>query len=850
MRMSLLFARLGLAESRTASLSVLRRGSKKRVPGEWQQIRLVSWWKLSDDGSFKGKAFGVKRESQEEEDRRSEFTKEQRQRAAELRQQKLEEQDQQELEEEKQQELEFQKETIESVRKKGWFPDELTEEAETEAAGRIQRVRSSPETRDADLSLSRMSEDAFWEEASRDPDIREEMSSDLGCNTAASSTSITDDANMPAWGLTEDEMLEEKKKQQEMRQTTIIPGLDSRRIDQATNRNDVHYPRLDVYAEDAPNHGIPYDESLLGINYVIRLPIALEEKDQDMVARCLYTAQQCRDFDFIQSIPEATFTEVLQVLEARRNLGYLSDTYKRTSEHVAWQIGIIPQEQLMSDHGLMLQEIAMIRRRSGHRLTASQYLILLRSAGDLGQLHLATKLWEYMQQDGVVPDVSTFNAYLSAFVWNGHNNSTTRHHDRVIDHYMLRRKAKRGGLPYFNYSVGSPMGIKDRSMVILDAMLKNGITANEETYREIITAAAREGELDTVESILQITWNINVSNLMQANVGDEEVPPPKELSKGSPQYPTVKLLTTLAHAFAINSKLPTALRLVDHISREYDIPITTQTWEVLFEWTYVLSSFRSGTTARGDRSKGQLPYNSPSKLWETMTGAPYFVKPTISMYNHFIRNLLYRESPIEALKKMASAEEIDEAVRHARREAWATLELCVKQNQAGKKPKKPLAVARRQWEDLTVAVARNLRWKKSWIRLFCKSLQGWHRGSWSHDHSIALRVIPRILWMWQSFTDSTLKYDLPTGVLEVHLTSESDMLRQAVRNESLILRREKILDKAKVLVGDDLIRAPKDPATGEPVASTDRLRKERYKARRELKKRQHPGLTFRLHAVG
>jgi hypothetical protein len=104
--------------------------------------------------------------------------------------------------------------------------------------------------------------------------------------------------------------------------------------------------------------------------------------------------------------------------------------------------------------------------------------------------------------------------------------------------------------------------------------------------------------------------------------------------------------------------------------------------------------------------------------------------------------------------------------------------------------------------------------------------------------------------MWQSFTDSTLKYDLPTGVLEVHLTSESDMLRQAVRNESLILRREKILDKAKVLVGDDLIRAPKDPATGEPVASTDRLRKERYKARRELKKRQHPGLTFRLHAVG
>ncbi|KAM0698066.1 hypothetical protein Q7P36_001530 [Cladosporium allicinum] len=844
--MTLLFARLGLVESRAASLSVLRRGSKKRVPGEWQQqIRLASWWKLSGDGGSEGNAFGIKRESKQEEDRRSDFTKEQRQRSAELKQQKLKELDQKELEEEKQQELEFRKNTIKSIRKKGWFPDELMEEAETEATGRIQRDRSDPESRDADLSLSRISEDAFWEETSRDTETGQEDSSDT-VNTTA------DDANKPAWGPTEGEM-SEGAEQQEMNPNSPGPQLTSRRINQATNRNDAHYPRRDVYAEDAPNQSIPYDESLLGMNYVTRLPVALEEKDQDIVARCLYTAQQRLDFDFIHSIPESTFTEILQVLEARRNIGNLSDTYKNTSEHVAWQIGIIPQEQLMSDHGLMLQEIAMIRRRSGHQLTASQYLILLRSAGDLGQLHLATKLWEYMQQDGVAPDVSTFNAYLSAFVWNGHNNSTTRHRDRVIDHYMLRRQAKRGGLPYFNYSGGSPMGIKDRSMVILDAMLKNGITANEETYREIITAAAREGELDTVESILKITWNINVSNLMRANFGDEEVPTPKALSKDSPQYPTVKLLTTLAHAFGINSKIPTALRLVDHISREYDIPITTQTWEVMFEWTYVLSSFRSGTTARGDRTKGQLPFNSPSKLWETMTGAPYFIKPTISMYNYLIRNLLYRESPMEALKKMAQAEDIDEAVRYARREAWATLELCVEQQQNGEKPDKPPAVARRHWEDLTVAVARNLRWKKGWIRLLCKSLQGWHRGSWYHDHSMALRVIPRVLWVWQSFTDSTLKYDLPTGVLEVHLTSERDMLRQAVRNESLILRREKVLNNAKVLVGDDLLRAPTDPLKNEPVAATARLRKARQKnsgsGRRQMKKRQHTGLSFRLHAV-
>jgi hypothetical protein len=836
--MSLLFVRLVLVESRAASRSVLRRSSKKRIQ---QQIRLASWWKLNNDGGSEGGAFGIKRESQGEEDKRSEFTREQRQRAAELKQQKLEEeQDQQVIEEEKEDELEFQRKTIHSIRKKGWFPDELAEEAEAADRERLQ-TRPFPESKDADLGLSLMSEDAFWEETSRDPETEEKPP-------------IMDDAHKPAWSPTENEIPEEPEQQKTQQTFPSLklgsgPEFTSRRIDQANGRNDVHYPRRDVYDEEAPNQSTPYDESLLNINYVTQLPIALEENDQDIVARCLYTAQHRLDFDFIHSIPEATFTEILHVLDARRNIGSLSDTYKHTSEHVAWQIGVIPQEQLMSDHGLMLQEIAMIRRRSGHQLTASQYLVLLRSAGDLGQLNLATKLWEYMQHDGVVPDVSLFNAYLSAFVWNGHNNSTTRHHDRVIDHYMLRRKAKRGGLPYFNYSVGSPLGIKDRSMVILDAMLKNGITANEETYREIITAAAREGELDTVESILQITWNINVSNLMQANFGDEEVPPPKALSRDHPQYPTTKLLTALAHAFAINSKLPTALRLVDHMSREYDIPLTTATWEVLFEWTYVLSSFRSGTAARGDRGKGQLPFNSPSKLWDTMTGAPYFVKPTISMYNHLIRNLLHRHSPIEALNKMAKAEEIDEAVRHARRDAWATLERCVKQKQDGERVEKPLAVARRQWEDLTVAVARNLRWKKSWIRMFCRSLQGWHRGSWRHDHSLALRVIPRVLWMWRSFTDSTLKYDLPTGVLEVRLTSEKDKLRQAERNEGLILRREEILNKAKVLVGDDLMRAPKDPETNEPDASTIRLKKERRKDWRVMKKRQQPGLSFRMHAV-
>jgi len=890
--MRLSFARLGLAESRAASLSVLRWGSKKHVPVERQQIRFASWWKLSDDGGSEGKAFGIKRESKEEEDKRSELTKEQRQRCVELKQQKLQQRDWEELAEEEQQELDFQKKAISSIRSRGWFPDELEEEAESihdhstpksgpaelalslmsedvywEETSRPEKIHedaesihdhSSPKAAPAELALSQMSEDEYWEETSHSDKIQEEIASTrfsqdppwglTGRGTIDASTSTeplsTDDAHASAGGLTGDDVFDESTCEEAEQRKNYPKALGKNHASRKLYRdgkgrkwnpwNEVQFPRSNVYAEDSPNQGTRHDESLLNVNYVTQLPVGLEENDQDTVARCLYTAQHRLDFDFIYNIPEATFTEVLQVLEARRNIQNLSDVYKNTSEHSVWLTRMIPQEQLMSDHGLMLQEVAMIRRRTGRQLTADQYLILLRSARDLGQLNLATQLWEYMQQDGVVPDISLFNAYLSAFVWNGHSNPSTRHHDRVIDHYMLKRKARRGDLPYFNYSVGSPMGIKDRSMVILNAMLKNGIKANEETYREIITAAAREGEMDTVESILKITWNVSVSSLMQANLGDEEVPKPKELARDNPQYPTTKLLTALAHAFAINNNIPTALRLVDHMSREYEIPITTETWEILFEWTYVLSSFRGGTNARGDRKTGQLPFLSPSKLWETMTGAPYFVQPTISMYNHLIRNLLIRRSPIEGLAKMAKAEEIDTAIRHARKEAWATLERCVKQQQDGCRPEKPVAVARRQWEEMTVAVARNLRWKKAWMRLFFRSLQGWHRGSWHQDHSLALRMVPRVLWVWRHFRGSMVEYDLPTGVLEVHLISEKGILRRAVRNEGVILRREEILDKAKILVADDLLRAPRDRLSDQPVAASYRLRKERAKERRAL----------------
>lgn len=169
-------------------------------------------------------------------------------------------------------------------------------------------------------------------------------------------------------------------------------------------------------------------------------------------------------------------------------------------------------------------------------------------------------------------------------------------------------------------------------------MLKDGAVANEESFRIVMTALAREGDLETVQSILHRMWNINVDGLRKGK--DEEALKPKYMDPSNPLRPTANLLFTVAHAFGINNDIPIALRLVDFIARHYDLQIPRETWEQLFEWTFVLSLPRTGVKARTDGTReGELPQQAVANLWNTMTGTAYLIKPTMGMYNHLMRNL-------------------------------------------------------------------------------------------------------------------------------------------------------------------------------------------------------------------
>lgn len=836
--MSALLARYGPAESRAASLCLLGRGNSNGplVRGGWwkeQQTRQASsWWQNGYDGG-KGNGSG-KLKKWEKEQRDATRTDEQRE--AHLKMSHF-------------------------LRGRAWgLDDPEPQDAEKQPSKDKILPLKDGESRADDLSKSQRSEDTL--ERSNDniipPGHRDPSSEDFGWSKSSeyefwdpASNSIGEDQNQNAsaqtaaphkselgWSQQSEDMFWQSMASED------DPADPADSADPDKELSDIVFGS-EVYGSAVPvqtkrslrEQASSRPEPLPWINYETWLPWAIEDEDADTIARCLYTAQNCLDYDFVNGISEATFTQILHVLEPRNNVEELSQAYALISEHMAKQMGLIPVNRLMVEYSLLLQEIIALRRQNGHPLSRDQYSILLRSARDLGDSRLATKILGELLEDGILPNVDTYNTYLASFVWAGWNNSTARHRQRVINANMLARVNKRQDMPFATYHVGSPGGIKEKAMEILTVMLDRGLEANEETYCSVITAAAREGEIDTIQSILRRAWDIDVQKIMELAPGHPDLPKAKALAEDSQLYPSSKLLWTLAHAFSINSDIPKALRLVDYVSREYDLAIPEDTWSVLLEWTFVMARPRHGTTARDDRKIGQLPQKSVQTLFDTMTGAPYFVNPSMEMYNHLIVSMYLREWTTKMFEIMGYAASLRAKSKDTRDKAWRRFRRFIIRQEKGQRYFPPPAIVRRRYETAKVVDSRNRLWMKRWVRLLLASMTHFHRRhkegrTYANFHDFTFGTVPRMLLDWREFAGARVKYDLPTGVLEIELQSEERKLQVAVLREKIWREREEATANTGLLVGHGLLNSHNRPAEEGKVAraTTRRLKEARLRA--------------------
>ena len=373
---------------------------------------------------------------------------------------------------------------------------------------------------------------------------------------------------------------------------------------------------------------------------------ALQQEQPYVLLPALLKALQ--DPTFVPSLPATTFHEIIRFLDPKHFL----QPFKRIHNelHPA-QIAIFgdgePQiQEIFNDYEKIVNAILQSRVIGGRKLGIEEYRLLLNALSHAGHGRAAWRAWRAMKEAGIEPDLDCYNFYFEARCWSNAYHPGERFKLRVIPMTMKFRQAPLLGkdsrrLP--GYSVG-PGGLKTTISKTFVDMIEQGIVADSRAFSLLMTALAKEGDLVGVKSILKQVWDVDADSPAEVN---EDPQRPNGLARESPLFRDDEVLWTIVNIFGSNSDIPAALRVVENVSRRYSISISSRIWGVLLDWTFVLSK-RCSLKTKSEHdwtglALGQLPPRSVESLWNTMISEPYNIKPTMAMYDRYVRNLYVRD---------------------------------------------------------------------------------------------------------------------------------------------------------------------------------------------------------------
>jgi len=352
-----------------------------------------------------------------------------------------------------------------------------------------------------------------------------------------------------------------------------------------------------------------------------------------------------------------TFSEILRCLDPEHFVGRYVDLHKN---NVSPRTGSFTALQLQTEDGIhqfcvnfmaRIESIIEARRSDGYELSLSDYKYLLRCAGVVENPRASQTVWRAMKREGLEPDTECYNYYLSGLLRVGISNGTQR--SEIRTKYLPRSGPKRPSEVFQGYYERLGIDFKYETSKIFDDMLQRGVTGDEKTFCLLMISSARVGDVEGVKAILGRVWGINVDKLMTMN--EKDLGEPNSYPFDSPFRPSKTLLFALVHCFGINNMVPTALRLVDYVSRKFSLIIPTEVWEDLLGVTYALSKPRTLSGETGKMSPTYLGPEAVSILWSALTAEPYNVKPNMAMYDKLIVNLLRRQQFSEARERMKEA---------------------------------------------------------------------------------------------------------------------------------------------------------------------------------------------------
>lgn len=366
--------------------------------------------------------------------------------------------------------------------------------------------------------------------------------------------------------------------------------------------------------------------------------------------------------EVFRMLPANTFTEILRCLDPEDFVGRYVNLHKN---NVNLRTGSFIALRLQTEYGIhqfclnfmsMVRLIIEARRSSGFGLSLSDYKYLLRCAGIVENPRASQTVWSAMKSDGFEPDTECYNYYLSGILRVGILNGTQRSENRIG--YLPRIGLQEPSAVFRGYYERLGVDFKYETTKTFDDMLQRGVAGDERTFCLLMISSARVGDVEGVKAILGRVWGISVDKLMTMN--EKDFRGPHSYPMDSPFRPSATLLFALAHCFAINSMVPTALRLIDYVSRRYSLTIPIEVWEDLLGMTYALSKpwAKNGETGKRSPVSPYLRPEAVSTLWSVLTAEPFNVKPNMAMYDRLIVNLLRRQRFGEVRERMEEARKL------------------------------------------------------------------------------------------------------------------------------------------------------------------------------------------------
>ncbi|KAJ5178147.1 uncharacterized protein N7500_000846 [Penicillium coprophilum] len=380
-----------------------------------------------------------------------------------------------------------------------------------------------------------------------------------------------------------------------------------------------------------------------------------------------------RSVELVGLLPPSVFIEAFHLLSPANFVIPYRELHHTLHGWGVLMDGLKTLEATFDDFTTDLLMIIQYRSAAGHPPQLSEYTHLLDCAQAMGNGPLVNALWDGMYANGVTPDATCYNHYMSGRIWDHCYVGKEAYNTRITPHSYKKRRMVDPNPGYRGYATAWN-STKGTVLDIFSQMSQEGLSGDVQTYINVLLASARVGDTRATKNVLKTVWNVDVDAILDEK-DNSMLPPVTPYETWSGLYPTEGLLFAVAHAFGTTNDIYAAVRTVEFISSSYNITISEKVWSELLERTFTLSKTHKRRQAEDGRI-GQVPRDMVRDMFQVLT-TEYNIPATMQMYR-FMTQTNKMDGNLKACKRdMRKAYDILSRTRAKRKEARDAVMKCL-----------------------------------------------------------------------------------------------------------------------------------------------------------------------------